>query len=270
MTAIVWDAIPDRRFEIGVDRGVLYLEDGTGVPWNGITSVGINAADSVEAVYFDGVKFNDLVTVGDFTGSLNAVTYPDEFVRFEGALEDQSGIEIHNQPRGRFGLCYRTMIGDADADFQHYKIHMIWNLTALPSEVSFESISPDMDFTEFQWAITAVPEDIENFRPTAHIVIDSRKVDPWLLEDLESIFYGDEDSGPRQPSLKGLTTYIRKWDRLIIVDNGDGTWTAISKDEDQIEMIGPDEFKITADTILYLDAETYKIWSTDKNEEDID
>ncbi len=39
MPAIVWDNIGDRFYESGLDRGVLYLSDGSGVPWNGLISI---------------------------------------------------------------------------------------------------------------------------------------------------------------------------------------------------------------------------------------
>lgn len=270
MAAIVWNVLETRRFETGVDRGVLYPENECGVPWNGITAVEEQAANTVDAIYFDGVKINDMVTVGDFSGVLKAITYPDEFVQFEGAIEDQTGVEIHNQPQGRFGLAYRTMIGDVNGNLNHYKIHLLWNLTALPSTKTYETISDEINLSEFEWSITAIPEDIENFRPTAHIVLDTRKLDPWLLQDIEDIIYGDEDSCPTLPSLKGLTTFIRKWDRLIITDHGDGTWTASCPREGVIEMIGPDEFRITTDTAEYITPDVeYRIWSSEKNEEDI-
>jgi hypothetical protein len=270
MAAIVWNQIDTRKFETGIDRGVLYPPNECGVPWHGLTSVEEAAANTVEAVYFDGVKFNDLVTVGDFTGVLKAITYPDEFIEFEGALEDQTGVVVLNQPQGRFGLAYRTMIGNANGEMKDYKIHLLWNLTALPSTKVYETISDEIGLTDFEWSITAVPEDIENFRPTAHIILDSRKLDPWLLQDIEDIIYGDEDACPTLPSLKGLTTFIRKWDRLIITDHGDGTWTASCPRDGVIEMIDETTFKITTDTAEYITPDQYRIWSSEKNEEDID
>jgi len=270
MAAIVWNQLETRRFETGIDRGVLYPPNECGVPWNGLTSVEEEAANTVEAVYFDGVKFNDLVTVGDFSGVIKAITYPDEFIQFEGSLEDQTGVVILNQPQGRFGLAYRTMIGNVNGEFNHYKIHLLWNLTALPSTKIYETIADEVGLTEFEWSITAVPEDIENFRPTAHIILDSRKIDPYLMADIEAIIYGDEDSCPTLPSLKGLTSFIRKWDRLIITDHGDGTWSATTNVEGIIEMIDETTFRITTDTAEYLTADEYRIWSSEKNEEDID
>lgn len=269
MAAIVWNQLSDRRFETGVDRGVLYLDGECGVPWSGLTAVEENSSITVDPIYFDGIKINDLITLGDFSGSIKAITYPDDFVKCEGSFEDQSGVEIHNQQPLRFGLAYRTMLGNVTGSMEHYKIHLLWNLTALPSAKTFDTISDEIEPTEFEWAISAIPEDIENFRPTAHIVLDTRKLDPFLLSDIEDIIYGDEDSCPTLPSLKGLTTFIRKWDRLIITDNGDGTWTASAPVGDIIEMIDDTTFKITTDTAEYITPDEYRIWSSEKNEEDI-
>jgi hypothetical protein len=270
MAAIVWNELAIRKFETGIDRGVLYPQSECGVPWDGLTAIDENSVNDVDPVYFDGVKFNDIVTIGDFSGILKAITYPDEFLELEGSIEDQTGVLIFNQPQARFGLAYRTMIGDYTGAMQHYKIHLVWNLTALPAAKSYETIGDEFNLTEFEWEITAIPEDIELYRPTAHIVLDTRKMDPWMLQDIEEILYGNEENCPRLPSLKGLTTYIRKWDRLVITDHGDGTWTAACPREGVIEMLSDTEFRITTDTAEYLTPEEYRIWSSDKNEEDID
>jgi hypothetical protein len=39
VTKLVWDTVGDRRYETGVDRGVLYLPDNTVVVWNGLVSL---------------------------------------------------------------------------------------------------------------------------------------------------------------------------------------------------------------------------------------
>lgn len=270
MAAIVWNDLSTRRFETGIDRGVFYPIDDCGVPWHGLTGIEENPSSSSEAVYFDGVKFNDIVTLGEYTATVKAITYPDEFMECEGILEDQSGVYIHDQPQGRFGMSYRTMEGDVTGAMPYYKIHLLWNLTAVPTTKVFDTISEDFNLTEFQWTIAAIPEDIEGYRPTAHIVLDSRKLDPWLLQDIEDIIYGDEEDCPRLPSLKDFTTFVRKWNRFIVTDNGDGTWTAsTSRDDGVIVMTDDTTFLITTDTIEYIDPETYKIWSSEKNEEDI-
>lgn len=272
MTALSWDNIGDRFYETGLDRGVLYFPEGGGVAWNGLTSLEEQITTTTQSAYFDGVKYDDIITIGDFEGTLRALTYPDEFMQFEGVLEDQKGVLITGQPSETFGLCFRTKIGsDTDPNFG-YKIHLLWNLTAIPSAREHKTLSMDVEPLEFEWELTAIPEYIEGFQPTAYVIIDTRKVDPFLVADLETILYGDEENDPRLPSLKGLSTFIRKWDRLIILDNGDGTWTAISNREGVIEMLDPDTFQITSDTAVFTDPPTneeYTIESSDKNEEDI-
>ena len=79
MSKIIWDEVGSRVYESGLDRGVLYLPDGTSVPWNGLTAVVEKFNRSVNSVYFDGAKINDFVTLGDFSATLKAFTYPEEF-----------------------------------------------------------------------------------------------------------------------------------------------------------------------------------------------
>ena len=44
MTKLLWDQVGEREYETGVDRGVLYLPDGSGqyndgFAWNGLVTV---------------------------------------------------------------------------------------------------------------------------------------------------------------------------------------------------------------------------------------
>jgi len=68
--------------------------------------------------------------------------------------------------------------------------------------------------------------------------------------------------------MQGLAQFMNKWGRLVITDNGDGTWTAYSPLDGVITVAG-DEFTITSDTIVMLDAETYEISSSELIEEDL-
>jgi len=270
MAALVWDQIGDRLFETGVSKGVLYQENRVGVPWNGLTSIEEDSNKSVESVYYDGIKFSDIVTVGEFSGTMRAYTYPDEFLRYEGTIEDQTGFYIMDQPTSSFCLSYRTQVGDDISGLESgYKIHILYNLTAIPAQRSYKTLDLSAEPLEFEWNITSVPENIEKFRPTGHVVFDSRKLDPNLLIDLEAILYGDAENDAYLPSLKGLSTFIRKWDRFIITDNGDGSWTADARVDGIITMLDEYTFEITSDTAEFIDADSYTISSSDKNEEDI-
>jgi hypothetical protein len=66
-----------------------------------------------------------------------------------------------------------------------------------------------------------------------------------------------------------LASFIRSWERLIIINNGDGTWTAISNEDGIIVMTDASTFEITSDSAVYLDDDSYTIGSSDKNEDDI-
>jgi hypothetical protein len=324
VATLTWDQVGERLFETGVSKGVLYKADGHGVAWNGLISVDNNQSDSTEPIYFDGVKFDDIVTQGDFTATITAYTYPDEFEPYEGSMEDQAGFFVLNQPPHRaFGLSYRTNVGDDIIGIEKgYKIHLLYNLIVVPSQKSYQTLGDSIEPVEFEWTISAIPEEIEGYRPTAHVVIDSTRIDPYLLADLEEILYGATSSdeltitdhgdgtwtaySPVEdvitltgdgefeiesstavyldpdtytisssandaylPSLKALASFIRSWNRLVITDNGDGTWTASSPIDGVITMINPTTFQIETDTATYLDADTYTITSSDKNEGDI-
>ncbi len=224
MTILVWDDLKDRTYETGLDRGVLYLQDGSAVPWNGLTEVNeINNSQS-SPVYFDGRKINNLVALGDFEASLKAITYPDEFVELEGMGRLRNGAWLGEQKPDLFNLSYRTKIGNAlDGDFG-YKIHIIYNAIASPSDKTRTSSSDDPNLVVFEWNIQTIPEDLDGFRPTAHFVIDSRDFDPWLLEDIEEKLYGGPFAEPELPTLPELVDYIKNWYRWKVTDLGDGTY----------------------------------------------
>lgn len=270
MTALVWDRPDERTYESGLDRGVLYFPDGGGVAWNGLISIEERTSKTVTPVHFDGTKINDIVTYGDFSGVMKAYTYPEEFLRFDGVLEDEDGVFLTNQPHEKFHLSYRTGVGDGLEGLDlGYKIHLLYNLTAVPSQRVYNTLSLNSQPVDFQWTLNGIPEEFSGYRPTSHVIIDSRKLDPHLMQDIEDILYGDESRSPMLPSLKSLTSFIRKWERIIIIDNNDGTWTAESPIDGYIVMIDETTFQINNANAVYLDIDTYEISSTEKNEEDV-
>jgi hypothetical protein len=272
MTKLAWDQAGERFYENGVSQGVFYGADSMGVPWNGLTSVESDAVDSADPLYFDGFKYSDLITLGDFEGKLKAFTYPDEFLAYEGIWEAKPGFNLAHQTKTRFGLSYRTEIHNDHGSSVGYKLHLLYNLLAIPATKAYETLSLDDEPFEFEWDLSAIPEEVDNFRPTAYVVIDSRKIDPFLLLDIEDLLYGSDETDAKLPDLNGLVTFVQKWGRLIITDNGDGTWTATSPLEGVIEMVSATEFEITSDTAVYIDSptnETYEISSSENNTEDI-
>ena len=266
MTTISWDEVGQRFYENGVTKGVFYPQNAPGVAWNGLTSVKESSVDTADPLYIDGQKYGDLITLGDFKGTMQAFTYPKEFLPYDGVLQAEVGFALTAQTRMRFGLCFRTEINSDLGQSIGYKLHLLYNVLAIPAQRDYQTLSLDNDPIEFEWDISAIPEIIDNFRPTAHIVIDSRDIDEFLLLDLENLLYGTEETDPQLPSMQSLITFVLGWGRLIISVDGDGIWTASSPIPGVIEDLDAESFQITSDTAVYLDSETYEISSSEEEE----
>lgn len=264
MPILVWDKLGERTYESGLDKGVLFLPDGSGVPWNGLTSVIENFDKEVSPVYYDGKKVHNLVALGDFSATMKAITYPDEFTEIEGLSPLRNGMYLGDQKPQVFGLCYRTRIGDdINGDVAGYKIHILFNVTAIPSQKEYATISDDPSLVEFEWQLFAVPEEVSGFRPTSHFIIDSRDFDPLLLEDLEAMLYGSILETATLLPMSELVAYIREWYRVKIVDNGDGSWTATSVRDSFIQVLNDDGlFQIIEVNAVYLNEDEFQLSDT--------
>lgn len=198
MTKLVWDKVGERVFETGVDRGVLYLPEGGAVPWNGLTGVSENrSGDSSTPYYLDGVKYLDDQPPNDYAATLNAFTYPNEFNLFDGVAELDYGVYIDNQVPLSFNLSYRTRVGNDESGTDYgYKIHVLYNLTASPTDKAYSAIADTTTPSEFSWDITGVPVMIPGYRPSSHVIIDTRKAPNGSLVYLETSLYGTDDTDP--------------------------------------------------------------------------
>lgn len=212
MTRLVWNQPGERFYETGVDRGVLYPRVGPGVPWNGLLSVSENVAGGdIEQLYFDGVKYLDVVANEDFQATLEAFSSPPEFSACDGSKSLSPGLFATQQPRKTFGLSYRTKIGNDLAGLDRgYKLHVVYGATAAPSTRSSQTLSNTPSLSSRQWTINAVPPRALSYKPTSHFVFDSTLMDPYLLQDIESFLYGREGSDP---------TLITQDDILAILAN---------------------------------------------------
>ncbi len=198
MSRLEWGKVGDRLYETGVDRGVLYPELGPGVVWNGLVSVNEEASGGeLESFYFDGVKYLDVVANEDFQATIEAFSAPAEFAACEGSKMLSPGLFATQQPRKTFGMSWRTLIGNDLRGTEHgYKLHIVYGATVAPSSRSYKTISSDSDLETRQWTISTVPPPANLYKPTAHFVLDSTKIDPYLLENVETLLYGNEDLDP--------------------------------------------------------------------------
>jgi hypothetical protein len=261
---LVWDKIGERIYQTGIDRGVLYLNDGTVVAWNGLINVEESTDRELKSSYLDGVKYLEGLSPGTFLGKLTAFTYPDEFDSVNGLVEVAPGLTYYDQPSKSFNLCYRTKIGnDLEGPDYGYKIHILYNIIANPDNYSFDTLDDSaIKPVEFSWSLTGTPPQISKFRPTVHISIDSTKVDSNVMQILEDILYGTEINSPNLPSIQEVAEIMGYVGALIIVDNGDGSWSAIDTSNAYITMLDETTFQIDNADADYLDTEMYQISST--------
>lgn len=261
MPRLGWDAAGARFYEAGVDRGVLYVDGYPGVPWNGLTSVNESpSGGDPKSFYLDGVKYLAIPSAEEFQGTISAFTYPDEFVECNGLDQSRAGLFLTHQRRKSFSLTYRTMIGSDQSDSFGYKLHIIYNALTSPSEISNESIKDSVDPTDFSWKIACNPPAMSGYRPTSHVIIDSRTTDPSVLSTVEDILYGTDEDSARIPTLDELIAAYDTISTLTVVDNGDGTWTATAP-FDVIRMLDSTTFEITAPTAIFIDEDSYTLSS---------
>lgn len=206
MSRLKWDQIGEHFYETGTDRGVLYPQAtaGTydkGVAWNGLTAVTESPSGAeATALYADNTKYLNLTSREDFGGTIEAYTYPDEYKPCIGEAEVVKGVTIGQQSRKAFGFCYRTVVGNdtEGADFG-YKLHLVYGAQASVSEKAYTTINDTPEAITFSWEFTTTPVEVENFKPTSIITIDSTKVDAEKLKALEDILYGTEDKEAELP-----------------------------------------------------------------------
>lgn len=207
MSKIVWDKSGERLYETGVDHGVLYVKgtDGKytkGVAWNGLTAV-TESPSGAEAspLYADNIKYLNLISAEEFGCSIEAYTYPDEFAACDGSASLAEGVIIGQQPRKTFGLSYRTVLGnDVEGQDYGYKLHLIYECLAAPSERAYASINDSPEAIAFSWEVTTTPIAVTGHKPTACLTIDSTKVDAVKLAALEALLYGTEEAEATLPT----------------------------------------------------------------------
>lgn len=197
-----WDQTGEKIWETGVDRGVLYMLDqngayASGYAWNGLTGVSENpSGGDTNAEYADNIKYANITAREDYGATINAFTYPEQFAECDGSAALVTGVYAGQQPRKLFGFSYRSKIGNDILDDKYgYKIHLVYGAKASPSSKDYNTANESPELANFSWDITTTPVEVTDMEPTAHIVIDSTKVDATKLTSFEAIIYGTPASG---------------------------------------------------------------------------
>lgn len=217
MSKLVWDALGERYYETGVSKGVLYVVDdagayGDGVSWSGLTNVTQTPSGAeATALYADNIKYLNLMSEEDFSAKIEAYYYPDEFEECDGSKELVPGVSAGQQPRKSFGFSYQTIIGnDTKRNAYGYKIHLIYGCTAKPSERSNATVNESPEAVTLSWELSTVAAEIamDGFKPSAKITIDSTKVDPAKLKELEDLLYGTAEAEASLPTPDAVAALI--------------------------------------------------------------
>lgn len=207
MAKITWDNKGERYYETGVKKGVLYVYDsskkayGTGVAWNGLTAVTESPSGAeATALYADDIKYLSLLSAEEFGATIEAYTYPEEFAACNGEMElgEKSGVYAGQQTRSKFAFCYRSTVGN-DNGTEGYKLHIIYDCHASPSEKAYATINDSPEAITFSFEVTTDPVSFTFDGKECHtsiITIDSTKCDTAKLTALENKLYGTDSDEP--------------------------------------------------------------------------
>lgn len=263
MTKLEWNSFGEKFFELGVDRGVLYTSSGYGVPWNGLVSVNeAPTGTDLTSYYVDGIKVLDTLNSEEFSATISAYTYPDEFEEYDGFVELGTGLTASSQQRNTFGLCYRTYLGNDTASLDYgYKLHLVYNALATPTARTNSTLTSSITPDVFSWTISTNPVYVPGARRSAHIIIDSSKTESKLLAAIEDVLYGKYDTAPRLPTPEDLVHYFDGDYIFKVVDHMDGTYSVISTDE-YASYIDATTFQLSKESVVSIDSNSFTATSS--------
>ena len=174
-----------------------------GVPWNGLISV-TESPDGADPndLWADNMKYASLRSAETFGATIEAYTYPDEFVECDGGSQPVPGLILGQQTRKPFCFAYRSKIANdtaTEAD-DGYLIHLIYNAIASPSEKSYETTNDSPDAISFSWDVDTTPICVDGYKSVSSITINSRKFSDGAgketLSVIEAILFGDANHQP--------------------------------------------------------------------------
>lgn len=203
---ITWDEAANRIYEYGVSKGVLFVmnDEGTyaeGKPWNGL----INVTDSPEGAdlnkfWADGIQYAGIRGAEQYKSSVEAFTYPEAFAECDGSAQPIPGMFVGQQDRKRFGMSWRTEIGNANTETLGYKIHVAYGLSASPTEKAHDTVNDNPDAQTFSWDAEGTPVPMTGYKPTAKLEFDSTKLGTKKMKALEDLLYGTETKASSLPT----------------------------------------------------------------------
>lgn len=199
---LVWDQVGEHFYETGDDHAVVYPYNNTtkqydsGFAWSGITGVTESPSGAEEtALYADNIKYLSLRSAEEYAQTVTAYAYPPEFAELDGSAFPATGVRVYQQARKTFGFSYRSIKGnDTESNDHGYKLHLVYGLTASPSERSYSTVNDSPEAIEFSWEMQGIPVAVKGYKNTCLLTIDSEDADAAKLKKLEGILYGTDDT----------------------------------------------------------------------------
>ena len=202
---LVWDQSGERLYETGVSQCALYpMVSGAypkGVAWNGITAIteSPSGAESTP-MYADNIKYLDIVSTETYAATIEAYMYPDEFKPCNGESEIADGVVIGQQNRQKFGLCYKTILGnDTYGEDYGYELHLVYGGLAAPAEEAHNSKNESPEGMTMSWSVSTTPVEVPGKKPTATVTFNSVKVGEKVMKAIEDVVYGSSAAEARLP-----------------------------------------------------------------------
>lgn len=221
MAKIKWDEVGERLYRTGTKNGVLYHYNSTSklydtaFKWNGLTGVSLNP-EGAEAneVYADDMQYLNLYSAEKLNFTIEALDVPEAFDECDGTAELATGVSIGQQSRKMFGFSYVTTLGnDVEGNDYGFEIHLLYGAKASPSERSYETINESPEPLTLSFECTTTPVSVTGHKPTAHVVINSKKVEATKLQKLMDALYGtDPDT---EAGTAGTDAYLPLPDKIV-------------------------------------------------------
>lgn len=193
-----------RKYQYGVDRGRVYIQNDTPLPWTGLTQVEDKRLNAeITPLYDDGIKY-DILSEPVSTGvKISCYNYPSALDGVTGFALDDHGILYDEQPLGYFSFAYRVMTDVG------YKIIIMFNVMAIPGNYSHSTMEKNPSPGLFTFEGECVPIR-SNGRLVSRIELDTDRVSKPLMD----AFIVATDEAPMDLIIDALSSFNSESDLI--------------------------------------------------------
>lgn len=164
------------QHEYGLSRGMIYPDNGPGLPWPGLVKVSPKLKHNMYPIYDNGKKY-DVVGIPEATGiDVTALTLPTYVAEVVGFSMDSSGIMYDEQELGMFSLAYRT-----ETENNGHKLVVQFNIMASLNDATSQTLEETVTPSEFTISGESVPETLGPRQRASRIELSTRNTDRELL-----------------------------------------------------------------------------------------